>query len=48
MEPLKSKESKNMHFDSEEDEEPDPDKMGDDFKDFENLDAMDDDDDDDY
>ena len=38
MEPLKSKASKNQHFDSEdEDVEPDPDTMEDDFKNFEEV-----------
>ena len=48
MEPLKSKELKNQHFDSdEEEEEPNPEAMADDFKDFEDIEALDDDDDDD-
>ncbi len=50
MEPLKSKEMKNQHFDKEdveENEEVDPDSMEDNFKGFEeNFDHLDDDDDD--
>ncbi len=47
MEPLKSKELKNLHFDSEEDEgDPDPDMMEDAFKGLEDLEGMDEDEDD--
>ena len=47
MEPLKSKELKNQHFDSEEDEEePNPETMEEDFKGFEDFDGMEEDDDD--
>ena len=47
MEPLKSKELKNLHFDSEEDEEEvDPETMDDNFKGFDDFEGMDEDEDD--
>ncbi len=46
MEPLKSKELKNLHFDSDEDEEPDPETMEDNFKGFDDFEGMDEDEDD--
>lgn len=47
MEPLKSKEMKNQHFDMEDSEEMDPEALEENFKEFEeNIENFDDDDDD--
>ena len=46
MQPLKSKELKNLHFDSEEDEEVDPETMDENFKGFEDFDGVDEDEED--
>ena len=51
MEPLKSKELKNQHFDSEDDDEDldsEPETMEDDFKGFDDLEGMDEEEDDDF
>ena len=50
MEPLNAKELKNQRFDSEDDDdtEPDPEMMDENFKGFEDLDNFEDDEEDDY